>query len=323
MRVVITGGAGFLGKKLTQALLEQGSIQDNKGHKQSITKLVIFDYVDTDLEIQDSRLETLKGDITNPETVKALIHPQTDVVIHLAAVVSGQAEQDFDLGMQVNFHATHNLLEACRRLETPPKFIFASSVAIFGGDMPEVIEDNIAPTPLNSYGSQKAMCELLINDYSRKGFIDARILRYPTIVVRPGKPNAATSTFASSIIREPLQGQSAICPVNPDTKLWILSPRQAIRSTLQALDLPAETLGAYRTLSLPGITVSVQEMVDGLRDIAGEATVQKIEREHDPFIQGIVGSWPSLFNTVRATGLGFVADESIKGIIQSFIDDDL
>lgn len=322
MRVVITGGAGFLGQKLSKALLKRGTLQDSKGQQKEINSIVIFDRIKPKLK-EDARLELVTGDITNKDMLRELLEPKTDVIFHLAAVVSGEAEQNFNLGMQVNLQATQNLLEACRKLLAAPKLIFASSVAVFGGTMPEIIQDNTAATPQSSYGSQKAICELLINDYSRKGFIDARILRYPTIVVRPGKPNAATSTFASSIIREPLQGQNAVCPVTANTKLWILSPRQAIKSTLQATNMPAEKLEQHRTLSLPGITVSVQEMIDSLKDIAGQEVSNRVTWQHDPFIQTIVGSWPSRFEPTRAKALGFQADESMREIIQNFIEDDL
>jgi len=321
MRVVILGGAGFLGQKLAKALLKKGYIENN-GQKQDITKLVMFDRIKPNL--QDNRLELITGDLTKPETLASVISQNTDVIFHLAAVVSGEAEQNFELGMNVNLLATQNLLELCRNLAKPPKLLFASSVAVFGGDdMPETITDTTASTPQSSYGTQKAIAELLINDYSRKGYIDARVLRYPTIVVRPGKPNAATSTFASSIIREPLQGQNAICPVTADTKLWILSPRQAIKTTLQAADMKAETLGVHRTLSLPGITVSVKDMVDALSNVAGEEVSQRITWQHDPFIQKIVGSWPNKFEATKAKKLGFQADDSMQTIIQNFIEDDL
>ncbi len=322
MRVVILGAAGFLGKKLAKALLAKGTIKDGLGQTKDIKKLVAFDKFKADLETDD-RLELVTGDVTDQATLEQLILPETDVIIHLAAIVSGEAEQNFDLGMQVNLHATQTLLEICRNLSKAPKFLFASSVAVFGGDMPEVIQDNTAATPQSSYGAQKAICELLINDYSRKGFIDALVLRFPTIVVRPGKPNAATSTFASSIIREPLQGQKALCPVSGDTRLWILSPRQAIRTAVKALDMDSSSLGSNRTLSLPGITVSVQEMVASLESIAGKEVANRIEWQSDPFIQKIVGSWPSRFTAHRALELGFEPDASMNEIIQNFIEDDL
>ena len=321
MRVVLLGGAGFLGQKLAKALLQKGQL-DYQEQSRKIEKLVVFDKFQVNFS-DDKRLEFITGDITDKSTLENLILPHTDVIIHLAAIVSGQAEKDFDLGMQVNLLATQALLETCRKLPKPPRFLFASSIAVFGGDVPEVIEDSTAPVPQSSYGTQKAITELLINDYSRRSFIDGVTLRFPTIVVRPGKPNAATSTFASSIIREPLQGEKAVCPVTPDTRLWILSPRQAIRSAIKALEIDSSSLGMNRTLSLPGITVSVQEMVDALEAIVGQEVVRRIDWKPDPFIQNIVGSWPSRFRPQRALELGFEPDTSMTEIIQKYINDDM
>lgn len=321
MRIVILGGTGFLGKKLTLALLKQGQLTDSQGQSKRISKIVVFDKQLSLLA--DDRLESITGDMSSKSSLAKLILPETDIIIHLAAIVSAEAEQNFDLGMQVNLLATQSLLEICRELPRPPKFLFASSVAVFGGVLPELIQDDTAPNPQSSYGTQKAICELLINDYSRRGFIEGLSLRFPTIVVRPGKANAASSSFASSIIREPLQGQSAICPVTADSRLWILSPRKAIEAVGKALLLPGEQLGDNRILSLPGISVSVQDMLDSLTRLAGEAIGRRIHWQHDPFIQNIVGSWPSQFNAKRALGLGFEPDASIQEIIQNFIEDDL
>ena len=322
MHIIITGGAGMLGQRLATALLQRGYLTDPEGHRTEFTKLTLFDRVAASLP-QDPLLNVVVGDITNPETINALVTVDTTAIFHLAAVVSGEAEQDFDLGMAVNLGATQDLLTACRRLGTCPRFIFASSIAVFGGEMPPVITDGTALTPQSSYGSQKAMGELLVNDYSRKGFIDGRVLRLPTIVVRPGRPNKATSTFASSIIREPLQGQSAICPVSGETRLWLMSPRQAVASFIMAAELPARTWGSSRVVSLPGVSVSVQEMVSALQDIAGAEVVRRIQWRPDPFIQQIVGSWPADFAPDKAERLGFKADRSIQAIIRAFIEDDL
>jgi D-erythronate 2-dehydrogenase len=324
MRVVILGGAGFLGKKLALALLKGGQLKDSKGTQKSIAKLLLFDKVSPSPPLaQDPRLEIVTGEITSASDVESLLSQRPDVIFHLAAVVSGEAEENFELGMRVNLQATQMILEMCRALGLAPTFLFSSSVAVFGGDMPEVIQDDTAPFPQSSYGTQKAICELLINDYSRRDFIDGRILRLPTIVVRPGKPNKATSSFASSIIREPLQGKEAICPVSKETKLWIMSPRKAIQNFIHAAELPAPVLGKHRTVSLPGLSVSVQEIIETLESIVGPETVKLISLQLDTLIQRIVGSWPSAFAPERALALGFKADDSMTQIIQAFIEDDL
>jgi D-erythronate 2-dehydrogenase len=324
MHVVILGGAGFLGKKLASALLARGYLIDSNGNQRSISKLTLFDkVVPSPLLAEDPRLEIVTGEITSVSDVESLLSQRPDVIFHLAAVVSGEAEENFELGMRVNLQATQMILEMCRTLGLAPKFLFSSSVAVFGGDMPEVIQDDTAPFPQSSYGTQKAICELLINDYSRRDFIDGRILRLPTIVVRPGKPNRATSSFASSIIREPLQGKEAVCPVSKDTKLWIMSPRKAIENFIHAAELSAEVFGKHRIVSLPGLTVSVQEMIETLEAVAGQETVKRVSWQPDALIQRITGSWPSAFAPKRALALGFKADDSVKQIIQAFIDDDL
>ncbi|MGB0388850.1 MAG: D-erythronate dehydrogenase [Ardenticatenaceae bacterium] len=324
MRVIITGGAGFLGKKLVSALLDRGYLMDGNGVKEEITKLVLFDIVPPQPAFaEDSRLEVITGDLTKTEVVDELLTEETGAIFHLAAIVSGQAERDFDLGMNVNMKATHTVLEACRRLPSPPLVVFSSSVAVFGGDMPTTIEDGTIRTPQSSYGIQKAIGDMFINDYSRKGFIDGRALRFPTIVVRGGKPNQAASTFASSIIRDPLQGDSVICPVSREAQMWILSPRQAIKSFIHAAELPAAKWGYDRALNLPGLCVSIGEMVDSLEKIAGKRVTERIIWQPDPFIQKLVNGWPIRFAPQRAEALGFKGDGSMGEIIQSFIDDEL
>jgi nucleoside-diphosphate-sugar epimerase len=324
MRILITGGAGFLGRKLALALLNKGYLTNAAGAETEIKKVVIFDkFAPQPALPDDPRLEVKTGDITNGDVIKSLITKDTNLVFHLAAIVSGEAEENFDLGMQVNLFATYQLLEACRRLGSQPRIVFASSVAVFGGDIPTVIEDATALTPQTSYGTQKAIGELLINDYSRKGFVDGRALRLPTIVVRPGKPNRAASTFASSIVREPLQGQPAICPVSPEARMWILSPRRAIQNFMHAAELPAKAWGRSRAVALPGLSVSIGQMVDDLREIGGPAVVERISWEPDPFIEKLVYGWPIDFAPRRAEAMGFVTDRSMKEIIQAFIDDEL
>jgi nucleoside-diphosphate-sugar epimerase len=237
-------------------------------------------------------------------------------------VVSSQAEADFDLGMQVNLDATRQLLDICRSLSRAPRFVFASSVAVFGGDLPAVVEERTALDPRSSYGTQKALGELLVGDYSRRGFVDGRALRLPTIVVRSGLPNRAASSFASSIIREPLAGGTAVCPVAGSTRLWVMSPRKAIESLILGHDLPATRLADRRSISLPGLAVSVAEMVAALERLAGKAVTDRIRWEYDPLVDRIVSSWPGAFDAARAQRLGFSADPDFESIVRAHIEDE-
>lgn len=324
MKVVITGGAGFLGRRLAQKLLEQGTLAGPGGAPEAIEVLVLLDAVAPQPEVAaDARLKVVSGDITDRALLARVIDAQTASVFHFAAVVSAAAEADFDLGMRVNLHGTLAVLEACRALPQPPRLVFTSSIASFGGPLPEVVDDTTPQTPQNSYGIQKAVGELLVNDYARKGFIDGRAVRLPTIVVRPGKPNRAASSFASSIIREPLMGLEAVCPVRPDTRLAILSPRQAVAAFLRAHDLPAAALEHTRSFNVPGLSVTVREMVDALHSAAGERAVARITWQPDAEIQRIISSWPGAFTSARAVQLGFQVDANMAAIVQAFIEDEL
>jgi D-erythronate 2-dehydrogenase len=324
MRIVITGGAGFIGKKLARALLARGTLMDRSGTVQALSEIVLFDVVEAEgLVHDDPRLQTVAGDITDAAAVKDLIGPGTGGVFHLAAIVSANAEEDFDLGYRVNLDGTRHVLEACRALPEPIKLVFASSVAVYGGGMPEPLGDDSILTPQTSYGGQKAAGELLLNDYSRKGFVDGRALRLPTIVVRPGRPNRAASTFASSIIREPLAGEEAVCPVERDAAMYILSPRRVVQALLHAFELPGADLGPTRMLTLPGITASIGEMVDALEKIGGQKVVERIKWQPDPRIQKIVAGWPPRFDAKRARALGFEPDADVAEIIQAHIEDEL
>jgi len=324
MRVVVTGGAGFLGSRLVKALLARGSIKTSSGDEETIDEILVADIAPPAQDFpDDKRLQTRYGDFSESDAANQLINPNTGAVFHLAAIVSGEAEQDFDKGMRVNVEGTKKILEACRHLAQCPRLVFASSVAVYGGDMPDVIDDSTPLTPQTSYGSQKAMGELLVNDYSRKGFIDGRALRLPTIVVRPGKPNAAASSFASSIMREPLQGEEVNCPVSPKTGVWLLSPRQVVACFLHAADLAADAWGANRSVALPGMTVTVEEMMEALSKVAGEAVAGRVRFEADTFIERIVYGWPTRFTTERAEVMGFRADKRFDDVIEAFIEDDL
>jgi nucleoside-diphosphate-sugar epimerase len=323
MRIVITGGTGFLGTKLVRALLGRGEIAFRNQAPQPIRELVLFSSLDAADLPCDPRLTAITGDVTDAAAVGRVLSPGADGVYHLAAVVSANAEADFDFGMHVNLEGTRNVLEACRRLPQTPRVVFASSIAVYGGEMPPVLDDSTILTPQNSYGTQKAIGELLLNDYSRRGFLDGRALRLPTVVVRPGAPNKAASSFASSILREPLAGQPAICPVSPQTAMYVLSPRRAVEALLRGLELPAEAFGTTRMLTLPGLTVTVAEMVDALRDVAGAHVAGRIEWRRDPEIEQIVGGWASRFDVRRARALGFEADSDFADIIRAHIEDEL
>src|SRR5579864_5898589 len=323
MRIVITGGCGFLGRRLALLLLDQGSALG------AIDELVLFDNAPSALPLPDDRrLSLVTGDIADRPTVARLIAPNgpksgTDAVFHLAAIVSGQAEADTDLGYRVNLDGTRAVLDACRALGTAPRLVFASSLAVYGGTLPPTVGDATALNPQTSYGTQKALGELLVNDYSRKGFVDGRALRLPTVVVRPGRPNRAASTFASSIIREPLSGQDAVCPVTPDTVMALASPRRIVEGLVHALGLPGTAFGASRSLQLPGFSVAVGEMAAALRRAGGEAAYDRIRWQPDQEIQRIVSGWPQGLSTPRADQLGFGRDRDIDEVIAAFIEDDL
>ena len=314
MRVVITGGCGFLGSRLAAELLRRNDIDE----------LVLFDNSPATLPLpEDRRLKPATGDIADRETLRAVITPGTGSVFHLAAVVSGQAEADTDLGYRVNLDGTRAVLDACRALGTCPRVIFASSLAVYGGELPPTVGDETPLTPQTSYGTQKAIGELLVNDYSRKGFVDGRAVRLPTVVVRPGRPNRAASTFASSMIREPLAGREALCPVSPDTVMALASPRRIVAGLVQAHDLPGAAFGASRSLQLPGFSVAVREMAAAVRRAGGIAAYARIRWEPDPQIQQIISSWPQALHAPRAEALGFTADSGIDEVVEAFIDDDL
>jgi nucleoside-diphosphate-sugar epimerase len=314
MRVVITGGCGFLGQRVALQLLARGDVDE----------LVLFDNANPALAMpEDERLSVQTGDIADSEAVRRVISTGTNSVFHLAAVVSGQAEADTNLGYRVNLDGTRAVLDACRALGTCPRVVFASSLAVYGGALPPAVGDDTPLTPRTSYGTQKAIGELLVNDYSRKGFVDGRAVRLPTVVVRPGRPNRAASTFASSMIREPLAGREAVCPVSPETVMALASPRRIVDGLLHAHDLPADAFGTSRSLQLPGFSVAVGEIAAAVRRAAGEAAYARIRWQLDLQIQEIISSWPQVLQATRAEALGFAADTGIDEVVQAFIEDDL
>ncbi len=311
MRIVITGGAGFLGQHLTRYLIEEANLPN-------LEEITLVDIVPAPVPVQDQRIKVITANLSESNQLSQIITPKTTVVFHLAAIVSGQAEAEFELGMQINFDLTRHLLEHIRHTNSNIRLIFASSLAVFGGQLPDIIEDTVALSPQSSYGTQKAMAELLIHDYSRKGYLDGVVLRLPTISIRPGKPNQAASSFASGIIREPLQGLPAICPVDPELALWISSPRCVIQNLVHAIHLPASNK-TRRSINLPGMTITVKDMLADLRSVAGEQVYQLVSYQFDERINQIVGSWPSRFNIQTALQLGFTEDQSFQNNIKSFI----
>ncbi|WP_323937144.1 D-erythronate dehydrogenase [Aeromonas hydrophila] len=310
MQIIITGGGGFLGQKLARALLHSSL---------PFSELLLVD-IQAPPALADSRVRCLQADLTAPGVAESLISERTTVVYHLAAIVSSHAEQDFDLGWQVNLDTTRSLLEACRHARPGIRFVFTSSLAVYGGPLPELVNDGTALTPTSSYGTQKAMGELLVNDYSRKGYVDGLALRLPTICVRPGKPNRAASSFVSSIIREPLQGEVTVCPVSPELRLWLSSPATVVANFLLAATLPK---GDGRSINLPGISVTVGEMLTALTQAGGQAARDRVQFAADPAIERIVASWPGRIDNQRATALGFMADRTFADIIDSFITHDM
>jgi nucleoside-diphosphate-sugar epimerase len=311
MQILITGGAGFLGQRLALALLRSNIPFD---------ELVLADIVMPSNPGKDKRVTCIQADLAAESSTKKLITSETGIVFHLAAVVSSHAEKDFDLGWHVNMDITRQLLEACRHTNPGIRFVFASSLAVYGGKLPVQVTDSTAATPGSSYGTQKAIGELLVNDYTRKGFVDGRVLRLPTICVRPGRPNQAASSFVSSIIREPINGESAICPVSPELALWLSSPDTVIHNILHACALDASAFEGWRTLNLPGIAVTVREMLNSLERITDASTLARVQFKTDAAIDNIVSSWPGELDNTRAKQLGFKTDDNFDSFIRQYLE---
>jgi D-erythronate 2-dehydrogenase len=325
MRVVITGGAGFLGSRLARAILERGQLTDAGGIQRELRKLVLIDVASATLS--DPRVEIVAGDLADPALIERALTPDTDSVFHLAAVVSGQAEAEFDTGMRVNLDATRALLERCRTFARPPKCVFTSSLAVFGGVLPDPVRDDSPITPQTSYGAQKAMGELMVYDMTRKGYIDGRSLRLPTVTVRPGKANRAASSFASGVIREPLSGVDAVCPVGPRAAMWVISPRSVIANLIVGHEVPAPEFakagfGHTRSVNVPGLRVGVGEMVEALKKTAGDAVASRVKWQLDPVIDRIVATWPANFAPVLGPALGMRGDKDFESIIRQYIEDE-
>lgn len=322
MKVLITGGAGFLGQRLARALLARGQLTDGSGKLHTFSELILVDVVPAP-DLGDRRVRVVTGDIADGALMRRLIDRDTLSIFHLAAIVSGQAEADLELGMRINLDAPRLLLDVCREVGHCPTVVFTSSVAVYGGQLPELVRDTTALNPQSSYGAQKAIGELLLNDYSRRGLVDGRVLRLPTISVRPGQPNRAASSFASGIIREPLNGIASVCPVAPALRLWLLSPRRAIEALIAGHELPTDKLGNSRTINLPGLSVSVGQMVGALEQVAGAEVAARVSFAPDPAVERIVGSWPPAWDASRALALGLAPDNNIEELIASYIEDEL
>lgn len=317
MKILITGGAGFLGQRLARELLKTQQ-------KQIVTELVLADIAplrDAVL-LADPRVRSVTGDLR--QLLADGVMSGIEGVFHLAAAVSGECEADIDVGLRANLDTTRVLLDTCRSLMQPPRLVFSSSLAVYGGTMPEVIADNTLPMPQNSYGTQKFICEQLIADYTRKGFLDGRSVRLPTVTVRPGKPNKAASGFMSGIIREPLAGVDAVCPVDPQTGVWITSPRFAVAGLIAAFNTPREQWGGRTAMNLPGLSVRVAEMIAALERCAGgggAAVAARVRVQQDETISTIVGGWPWRFDPVRAGALGLRGPASMDDIVAEYIAD--
>jgi D-erythronate 2-dehydrogenase len=323
IRVLVIGAAGMIGRKLVQRLVVDPAIGDR-----GIRWLCLADAVAASplrSPPGDLQLETVVADAADAGVAAELVAARPDVIFDLAAVVSGEAEADFDKGYRVNLDATRLLLEAIRAIGDGycPKVVLSSSVAVFGPPLPDVIDDDQRTTPATSYGTQKAIGELLLSDYTRRGFLDGIAIRLPTICVRPGAPNLAASGFFSNIIREPLNGREAVLPVSEDVRHWFASPRAAVQFLLHASALDGEALGAPRALTMPGVSATVGMQIEALRRAAGDEAVSLIKRAADERIVRIVSGWPRAFDTHRALALGFRAERDFDEIVRVYIDDEL
>ena len=317
MDILILGGGGFLGQKLAKALAARERLRDR-----FIGRLVLADLGEPPAVEAPFDVETIALNVTDRDAVREACKDM-DVVYHLAAIVSGQAEAEFDLGIDVNLMGSLNVFEGARDDGGCPVVVFTSSVVVYGGEVPDPIEDWTALNPQTSYGTQKAAAELLLNDYSRKGFLDGRGVRLPTITIRPGKPNAAASGFMSSIFREPLQGQASNCPVTEDYPIWHSAPRTVIGNLIHAAEVEAEALGQNRCFALPGRTDTVREMIDAMTRVAGPEPENRITWNPDPAVTAVVGSWRAHLNPAKALALGFQADASFEDSVRWFLEDDI
>ena len=326
MKVVITGATGFIGGRLACALLDRGALTGTTGEEEPIDELLLFDSVDVPGLVREKEGDTVVrrvvGDISDCETVKGLIDRDDISVFHLASVVSGGGEQDFDLAMRVNLDGGRYVLEALRAQDGLQRIVFASSIAVFGGaGMPSRVGDDVKQLPQTTYGITKAMLELLINDYTRKGFLDGRSARLPTVIIRPGKPNLAASSFVSGVFREPLNGVDFELPVPLNTVMPVLGYRAIVENLIKLHEVNAERLGDDRAVGLPSHTVTVQQMIDALNSVTSSRLLGRISVKPDPFIVGICRTWPRDCESVRAGMLGLRKEKNMEEIVRYYIDD--
>lgn len=310
MTVLVTGGAGFLGAQLIASLLDPASALPPGA------RIVSVDLAPC--PVDHPRVTSHVVSLLDPE-LDALVTGDVRVVFHLAAVVSGQAEAEFDLGMRVNVDGTRRLLEACRRRGHAPRFVFASTIAVFGGVLPPLVPDDWIVAPESSYGAGKLIAETLVVEYTRRRFVDGIVCRLPTVAIRPGRPNTAVSSFVSGIVREPLAGVDTVLPVPPDTRIWLCSPATAVRNLVHAAKVPAAALGRRPVLNLPGISVTAAGMLDSLERVAGPEVRARVRHEPDPRIMAIVRTWPGAFEVERPLHLGFTVDANIDAVIGEYI----
>ena len=319
MKILITGAAGFLGTRLAQALLNRPQLMSY-----SLSQLVLADRVQPVTGLRDPRVQVLVGSLIDQCPVFAA--QRFDIVFHLAAAVSAECEADFDLGLRSNLDTSRTLLDALRAAGNRPRFVFASSAAVFGSDpglpMPPIVRDDTLPTPQTSYGIQKFICEQLVADYTRKRFIDGRSVRLMTVIVRPGQPNGAASGFLSTIVREPLHGRDAVCPVPPETAAVVASPSNTIEGLIGLAEAEPGVIGGRIAMNLPALTVRVSEILDALETVAGKAARERVRFELDPAITVMVAGWPSAFDNTRALRLSLKPDPDIISIIRQFVNDD-
>jgi nucleoside-diphosphate-sugar epimerase len=322
VHVLILGAAGMIGRKLTARLVADGHVGDR-----AVERLTLADVVPPQQPAAAGQVELVATDLAAQGEAERLVEARPDLIFHLVAVVSGEAETDFEKGYRVNLDGTRALLEAVRAAHTAdgyrPRLVFTSSIAVYGAPLPNPIPEDFQETPLTSYGTQKAIGELLLADYTRRGFVDGIGIRLPTICIRPGRPNKAASGFFSSILREPLVGQEAVLPVPETVRHWHASPRSAVEFLIRAATLDGHQVGPRRTLSMPGLSATVGEQIDALRRVAGEEAVRLIRREPDESIMRIVETWAPALEATRALRLGFAAENSFDEIIRVYIDDEL